>query len=270
GEADAGLVVDDVGDGDGQGLVGAVEDVLLLLVLAGGGAVDALLVGGPQLLQLILGEHQLVPLLALGLQAEELGDVLHHVLEGGLVLLVLGHVVAVELGVGDLLALQQIQVGVVVGAGEADGQAAGLVVAGDQDQGLLGVLLGEVDGHLHRVGQGHGVMDGGAGVVGVAGPVELAALAHHEGAVLVVAQDLDALFHIVGQGPHVLGAVDLIGHGVAVGQVLVDEDGLLGVGAHLLGVSLGAGHGVAGLGGQRVQVLLVARAAGGGAQAAAG
>mgnify|MGYP006064335869 CR=1 FL=1 len=270
GEGDAGLVVDDVGDGDAQGLVGAVEHILLLLILAGGGAVDALLIGGPQLLHLVLGEHQLVVGGALGLQAEELLDVGEHILEGGLVLLVGGHIVAVKLGVGDLLVLQQVQVGVVVGAGEADGQAAGLVVAGDQDQGLVGVLGGEVDGHLHRVGQSLGVVDGGAGVVGVAGPVDLAALAHHEEAVLVVAQDLDALGHVVGQGPHVLGAVDLIGHGVAVGQVLVDEDGLLGVGAHLLGVSLGAGHGVAGLGGQRVQVLLVALAAGGGEEAAAG
>ena len=49
------------------------------------------------------------------------------------------------------------------------------MVAGDQDQGLIGVLLGEVDGHLYRIGQGLRVVDGGGGVVGVAGPVDLAA-----------------------------------------------------------------------------------------------
>ena len=268
GEGDAGLVVDDVGDGDAQGLVGAVEHVLLLLILAGGGAVDALLVGGAELLQLVVGEHQLVALLTLGLEAEQGLDVHQHVLEGGLVLLVLGHVVAVILGEGDLLVGQQIQVGVVVGAGEADGQAAGLVVAGDQDQGLLGVLGGEVDGHLHRVGQGLGVVDGGGGVVGVAGPVDLAALAHHEEAVLVLGEHLDALGHVVGQGPHVVGAIQLIGHGVGVGQVLVDDHH--GAGGDLLGLGLGGHHVVAGLLGQVVQVLLVALGAVGIQQAAAG
>src|SRR5699024_8014488 len=159
GEAHAGLVVDDVGQGDGERLVGTVEDVLLLLVLAGGGAVHALLIGGLQLGELVVGEDQLVALLTLGLQAEELLHVLHHVLKGGLVVLVGGRIVAVELGVGVLLVLQQIQVGVVVGAGKADGEAAGLMVAGDQDQGLAGVLLGEVDGHLHGVRNGLGVLN---------------------------------------------------------------------------------------------------------------
>ena len=257
-----------MGDGNGQGLVGAVEHVLLLLVLAGGGAVDALLIGGPQLLQLIGGEDQLVALLALDLQTEQGLDVLQNLLEGSLVLLVAGHVVAVVLGEGDLLVLQQVQIGVVVGAGEADGQAAGLVVAGDHDQGLLGVLGGKVDGHLDGIGQGLGVVDGGGGVVGVAGPVDLAALAHHEEAVLVLAEDLDALGDIVGQGPHVLGAVHLIGHGVAVGQVLVDDDhGAAGDG---LGLLLGHDHIVAGLLGQIIQIGLVALGSVRGEQTAAG
>ena len=63
GEGDAGLVVDDVGEGDAQRLVGAVEHIFLLLVLAGSSAVDALLVGGAELFQLVVGEHQLIALL---------------------------------------------------------------------------------------------------------------------------------------------------------------------------------------------------------------
>ena len=103
----------------------------------------------------------------------------------------------------------------------------------------------------------------------MAGPVDLAALTHHEEAGLVV-QHLDTLLHIVGQGPHVVGAVDLIGDGVGVGQVLLDDDGLVGVGADGVGLGVGAGHGVAGLLSQLVQVGLVALTSGGVQQAAAG
>ena len=268
GEGDAGLVVDDVGEGDAQRLVGAVEHIFLLLVLAGSSAVDALLVGSAELFQLVVGEHQLIALLALGLEAEERLHILQDILKGGLVLLVPGHVVAVELGVGDLLALQQIQIGVVVGAGKADGEAAGFVVAGDQDQGLIGVLLGEVDGHLYCIGQGLRVVDGGGGVVGVAGPVDLAALARHKEAVLVLGEHLNSLFHVVGQGPHVVGAVDLVGHGVAVGQVLVDD--YHRAAGDLLGLSLGLDHMIARLFRQGVQIGLISLGAGGLEQAAAG
>ena len=258
-----------MGDGDREGLVGAVEHILRLVVLTGGGTVDALFIGGPQLLHLIGGEDQLVALLALGLQAKELLNVGQHGLKGGLVGLIGGHIVAVVLGEGDLLVLQQIQISVVVGSGEADGQAAGLMVAGDQDEGLVSMLLGEVDGHLYRIGQGLGIVDGGGGVVGVAGPVDLAALAHHKEAGVVV-QHFDALGYIVSQSPHVVGAVQLIGHGVGVGQVLVDDDGFLCIGADGVGLGVGLGHGVAGLLGQLIQVGLVSAAAGGLEQSAAG
>ena len=267
GEGHAGLVVDDVGEGHAEGLVGAVEHILCLLGIAGLGAVDALFIGGLEELQLVVGEHQLVALLALGLEAEELGHIGHGLFKGRLVLLVGGDIVAVELGIGDLLALQEVEVGVVVGAGKADGEAAGLMVAGHQDQGLLGMLSGKVDGHLHRVGQGHGVVDGRGGVIGVAGPVDLAALAHEEEAVVVV-ENLDALCHMVGEGPHLVGTVELIGHGVAIGQVLVnDDDGAVG---HRFGVGLGFHHGVARGFCQGVEILLVTLGAGGLEEGAAG
>ena len=131
------------------------------------------------------------------------------------------------------------------------------------------MLLGKVHSHLHCVSQSHGVVDGGSGVVGVAGPVDLAALTHHEEAVVVV-QHLDALLHVVSQRPHVLGAVQLVGHGVAVGQILVHQNGLLGISAHSLGLLVGHGHGVAGFLGQIIQVVLVLLFTGGRQQAAAG
>ena len=68
----------------------------------------------------------------------------------------------------------------------------------------------------------------------------------------------------------ILGAVDLIGHGVGVGQVLVDQDGLLGAGGDRLGLGMGLDHSVAGLLGHLIQVGLVAVLAGGLQQAAAG
>ena len=65
-----------------------------------------------------------------------------------------------------------------------------------------------------------------------------------------LSRTLDAFLHVVGQAPHVVGAVDLIGHGVAVGQMLVDEDGLAGSAVTALGLGLGLDHRVAGLLGQ--------------------
>ena len=62
------------------------------------------------------------------------------------------------------------QEGIVVGAGVTDGQAAGLMVAGDNNQGFGGMLFIEGQGFLYRLAKGQGVGDGGAGVVGVAGP----------------------------------------------------------------------------------------------------
>ena len=143
------------------------------------------------------------------------------------------------------------------------------MVAGHQDQRLVGVLVVEGDGFLDRVGQRLGVAQGGTGVVGVAGPVDLAALDHHEEAGVVVEQ-LNALRDIVGQRPGAFLAVQLIGDGVAVGQLLADDHGLAGLGGQGLGLRLGAHHGVARVGGQGVQVVLVLLGAGGLQQRAAG
>ena len=269
GEADAGLVVEQVGNGDGERLIGAVEDIFRLGVLLGAGFGHGFFVGGLQQAQLVLGEDQGIALTAGGLEAEEGLHILEHILKGGLVLPVFGHIVAVKLGVGDFLVGEVGEIGVVVGAGIADGQASGLVVAGDDDEGLIGMAFGELDGNVHRFGEGDGVGDGGAGVVGVAGPVDFAALHHHEETGVIV-QNLDALGHIVAEGPGPLGPVILIGEGVGVGEMLVDDENLAVRGGDLLGPGLGLNDLVARLGGQVVETGLVAVGAGGLEQAAAG
>ena len=75
------------------------------------------------------------------------------------------------------------------------------------------MLLGEGDRLLHGVGERDGVGNGGAGVVGVAGPVDLAALHHQEEAGVVV-QDLNALLDVVGEGPVAIGPVVFVGKGI--------------------------------------------------------
>ena len=89
------------------------------------------------------------------------------------------------------------QEGVVVGGLVADGHTAGLVVGGDENQGIIGVLLLELHGSLHGVAHLQHIMDGSSGIVCMAGPVDLTALGHEEEALGVI-QQLDALFHVVG------------------------------------------------------------------------
>ena len=87
------------------------------------------------------------------------------------------------------------QEGIVVGGLVANAQAAGLVVSGHQDQGIIGMLGVELHSGLHRVVHLDHIMDGGSGIVGVTGPVDLAGLHHHKEAVAVV-QQLNALADI--------------------------------------------------------------------------
>ena len=129
------------------------------------------------------------------------------------------------------------------------------------------MLLGEGNRLLNGVGERDGVGDGRAGVVGVAGPVNLAALHHHEETGVIV-QHLDPLLHIVGERPHILGAVIFIGKGVRVGQMLVNDEN--GAGGDGLGLSLGHDHLIARLSGQIVEAGLVLGGAGGLQQPAAG
>ena len=117
GEVHAGLVVQNVSDGDGEGIVGAVEHVLLLRVVVGGGVGHGEFIGAAQSLHLVVRQHQTVALRAGELETKELFNVLHGVLKAGALFLVGGHILLVELGIGDGLARETIKIGVVVRAG---------------------------------------------------------------------------------------------------------------------------------------------------------
>ncbi len=91
-----------------------------------------------------------------------------------------GPLVLAEIREAVLLAEQPVVVGRVGRGRMTDGHAAGLVIAGDDDQGFLRMLLVELQRHADGVVEVEHVADGGHGVVGVAGPVDLAALDHEE------------------------------------------------------------------------------------------
>ena len=85
------------------------------------------------------------------------------------------------------------------------------------------MLFGKVNSNLNRIGQRNSVYDSCSCVVGVAGPVDLAALAHHEEAGVVV-EHFNALPDMVGKRPLLVCAVNFIKHGVGVSQMLVNND----------------------------------------------
>ena len=130
----------------------------------------------------------------------------------------------------------------VVGAGldvaVGEGEAAGLVVGGDDDEGVA-VALGEVDDgveHLLEVGE-FGAEVGG--VVVVAGPVDLRPLDHQCKALGVAAEEGDGLFG--GLGEHVAAG------GFGEGVVVVEETDHL-VASEAVEAVEGVDHGVAAAG----------------------
>ena len=218
-------------DGHAEGDVGAVQLIVLLAHLLLGGSADFQrpLVGLAQILHLVVGQQQLACTGSIGVGGQGQAEVCLHVghggLEGSLVGDVALHIGGVELGVRHLLVGEVGQEGVVVGGLVADGHAARLVVCGDEDEGVVGVGVVEVHSGLHGVAHLQHIVDGSGGIVGVAGPVNLAGLGHQEEALLIV-QQLDALPDVVGQLPLACGGVHGVVHGLAVGQSLRDDEGL--------------------------------------------
>ena len=242
-----GLVVDGVADSHAEGDVGTVQLVVLLahLALAGGAHLQGALVGLAQVLHLVVGQQQLACAGGSGVggqgQAKDVLHVLHGSLKGGLVGNVALHIGGIELCVGHLLVGEVRQEGIVVGGLVADGHAAGLVVGGDKDQGLVGVGVVEVHRSLHGVAHLQHIVDGSSGIVGVAGPVDLAGLGHHKEALFVV-QQLDALFDIVGQLPLAVGSVHGVVHGLAIAQILGNDQGLACTGGQSRCTGLSSDH----------------------------
>ena len=235
-----------MGEGDGQRLIGAVELIRFLGAVFVSG--HCLLIGGTDSPVLVVGEHQtpifVAACVAWFLQSEKFLDISHHVLEGSLVLFVPRDIVAVELGVGDGLVVESAEEEVVVGAGVSDGEAAGLMVCSDQDQGVVRVFLLELDRLGDCVGEGDGVRDCGTRVICVAGPVDLSFFYHHEEAIRIV-QDFDSLLHVVGKGPFACLAVLFIGECARVSECFGDDDGLVAL-LERRGVLLGEADGITG------------------------
>ncbi|MPM37284.1 hypothetical protein SDC9_83893 [bioreactor metagenome] len=235
GPADAGLPVEDVGDLHREGLVAAVEQeggfVLGPFLLLE----HAVFEGRPEFAQFEVGEGHgegdpgfviAGPGLFLeggaffgggGAEPEGSGDEGHHLLEGLFAFFAEGGDLPVEGLVGLLLVGDLLEEGFVLGSGEADAHAAGLMVSHDDDQRLVRVLLSEGQGFLHGRVEGEGVADGCSRVVRVAGPVDLAALDHKEEPFRVV-EHLDALAGEFGEGEFLIRPVHVVGHGVAAVQ----------------------------------------------------
>ena len=89
----------------------------------------------------------------------------------------------------------------------------------------LGVGVVEVHSSLHGVAHLQHIMDGSSGIVCMAGPVDLTALGHEEEALGVI-QQLDALLDVVGQLPLACGGIHGVVHGLAVGQIFGNDQGL--------------------------------------------
>jgi len=83
------------------------------------------------------------------------------------------------------LAGQQVIVGLIGRRCMADGHAAGLMIARNDNQGILGMLFVKCNSRGNTVIEVEHIADGGNGVIGMAGPVYLAAFDHKEKAFFI-------------------------------------------------------------------------------------
>ena len=153
GEIHTGFVVQDMRNSHGEGVIGAVEHVLLLRVIVGGRVGHCQIKSGTQALHLVVRQHQAVGFLAGELETEELFHILHCVFKARAVFLVGGDILLVELGIGDRLIGKAVEVSIIVRTGKADRETARLMVTCYNNERFVRVLLGKVDGDLYRIGQ---------------------------------------------------------------------------------------------------------------------
>lgn len=86
-----------------------------------------------------------------------------------------------------------------------------LMIGGDEDKGLVGVLQIEIIRHLHRIVHIPGLTDGGCRIVGMAGIVDHAALDHHEEALVTGVEEGDGGRDDLRERQVALLAVDGVG-----------------------------------------------------------
>ena len=100
------------------------------------------------------------------------------------------------------------------------------MIAGDHDQRLAWMLIVKVQGFLNSFVKGQGVFNGGPGVIGMAGPVNLATFHHHEETTRII-KKLNTLFCKLGKRYVVLGPVDFVIKCLPSGQGMIIGDNLI-------------------------------------------
>ena len=191
-------------------------------------------------------EQQRIVGIAFKFVAEVFGDQRLDVVEGGGFVLFEFAVGAAEGDIGAFLDGHPVNVGLIMRAGKTECEAAGFVVGGDDDQGVVRIAEREVVSDFDRVVHADGFTDISADVVGVSAPVDFSAFDHDEEAVVVVEQ-INGFCGDVSQCQIVLRHVKIVRHGVAVkfggdgdGRNFVESVKLLPGGGY--GVSVGAGE----------------------------
>src|SRR6056297_168407 len=113
--------------------------------------------------------------------------------------------------VGHLLVAEFVEEGVIPGSGKSNGKTTALMVTCYDDEGLFGMLVVEIHGNTNSLVEGDGISDGCYGIIGVAGPVDLTALYHHEKTFGVV-KKLYCLLCKFCNGDLVTLSVHVVGH----------------------------------------------------------
>ena len=151
-----------------EGVDGLVH-IFRILALAGTG----FLVERFQFLLLVVRDLHGVP------EAEVLAVEAFHILPFGFGVLFeeLREAVGEDPG-GAFLVLEEIQMEGIIAVAER--HSAGLMIGGDEDEGLVGVREIEIICHPHRLVHIPCLADGGSGIIGMAGIINHAPLDHHE------------------------------------------------------------------------------------------
>ncbi len=126
---------------------------------------------------------------------------------------------------GTFLVLQKVQMEGIIAVAER--QTACLMIGGDEDKGLVGVLQIEIIGYLHRIIHIPCLADGGCRIVGMAGVVDHTALDHHEEALVTGVEEGDGGRDDLRERQVALLAVDGIGEAGTMdhtGIAGLDED----------------------------------------------
>jgi len=231
GPGNAGFLVEQMGERYGKRLVIAIEQIILIRNVLAVAALHAAFKGCAQLGNLIGLQHHARRLAVLG-QGRHFGIGKHgqpkvfpdhgqNILKRGLRMgLAEGVELLIKGNIGNFLVFQAFLIRIVFCARKSQRHAAGFVVTGHNNQRFIGVALHKMHCLGHGGVKGKHIGDGAYGIVGVTGPVNLAAFHHHEEALGVI-QQLKALARHFCQRHIAVCGIHGIGHGLLILQVRV-------------------------------------------------